>query len=149
MAFVKKTHDHSHLSPTQLAWAAGFIDGEGCITTATNGPNRSVHMIQISVCNTDKNVVRVFKKWFKCGTLCTNHQSQRNPRWLDSHTWAVRAKGAEEVIRVLLPYLRIKHRQAKVALRLRKAVYAGTSVANKGILAKKLRSFNGRRAVYA
>ena len=142
-------YDFSYLTDTQLAWVAGFVDGEGCITTITNGPAGSKHMVCLSVCNTDRAVIDLLKKWFRCGGITTNHQKRRNPNWLDAYTWTVRAKAAGGVISVLLPFLRVKHKQARVALRLRKIVEEGGTLKTKAKLALEIRSHNGRRSVYS
>lgn len=145
MARRKVNYDFSHLSSEQLAWAAGFVDGEGCITFAKHHSWGSRAMLLLSVTNTNKDVIQLFKDWFGCGSVRT--QKQDNPNWKDRHSWVVRAKAAEMVIRAIRPYLKLKTNQADYALRLRES--KDLSVEDEVILINELRSFNGRRSVYA
>jgi hypothetical protein len=111
-----------------LAWAAGFIDGEGCITLAPqNRPRNNTHasvcsvLIQVTQINRvplDK-LVALFGGYV--GTMRARNARQG---WV----WQWRLHRASEVIPVLesvMPYLVLKRPEAEVVLAYARTVGCG------------------------
>ena len=89
------------------AYAAGLVDGEGCITIE----NQRNHMyLLIQVCNTDPRVCIWLKERFG-GAIRT--QQQKN--WKRMYRWAVTTVKAKEFLTAIYPYLIIKKEQADIA----------------------------------
>lgn len=95
------------VSDIDLAWSAGFIDGEGTITIERNKVQLLPH---ISAANTDIRGPQKLKELFG-GSI---HKLIRtNINYSDIYTWKVLSGKAVEVCELLLPYLVIKQEQAQ------------------------------------
>jgi hypothetical protein len=106
-----------------IAYCAGLIDGEGCIRIKrtewalyradrkTPGFHAS---IQVKMVN--KNAVDFLAECLS-GRVRLEKQQQPNRRPL--YVWSITDQKAEDACILLLPYLRVKTRQAELILRLR------------------------------
>jgi hypothetical protein len=94
-----------------LAYFAGIVDGEGCITAS----GRLHPFVSLSVVNTYFPVIEDFKKFFGGAT---NSRKPRSPKHRMTLGWIIGGIGAAEVLKLLLPYLRIKADQAILAIEL-------------------------------
>ena len=90
------------LSETDKAYLAGIIDGEGCITVLT-----------VAVVMNDKEAVQMLYDAFGG---CLFFVKRGNAKWHDSWRWAVKQRKAAVALEAFLPYLRVKDRQAQIAL---------------------------------
>ena len=92
----------------QVAWAAGFFEGEGCISNVRKSQS-------ISLNNTDKDVIERFISIVKYGNLIgpyksngTKHKHTHKPYWM----WAVAKKSeVKRILEMFLPYLGKRRRQ--------------------------------------
>lgn len=138
------------LEPTILAYAAGIIDGEGCIRINKQGKAGN-HVIRLQVTNTKRTIIDQFKEWFG-GSITENRASKYNPKANTSYVWEVSAKKAADVLVAISPYLRIKSNQTHVALRLQDTK-SMTNVVNQELynireeLFRKMRELNKRGTV--
>lgn len=115
-------------SETDLAWAAGIVDGEGCIHIARNGPER--WLLRVSVCNTDFRMTgRLFGLFG--GNLCgvTFHRNSRSTKAQEK--WEICGAKAAEFLKRIRPFLVVKGEQVDVAIRSRQFVRKGGSDADK------------------
>lgn len=102
---------------TDLAWAAGFFDGEGC-TSASAKPSRfrgdpnAGRRIMISLGQKEPDMVIKFHKIIGVGVLRLNYKTC--PTW---QAWGY--EDTKKVIELLWPYLgEIKRQQAERAFQL-------------------------------
>ena len=108
-----------------IAYLAGFVDGDG-------GMNICLHMgryhrLQLEAATTEKTVPEWIHSKYG-GTL--NHRV-RTGKYKDVFRWIVHSKQAEKVLRDILPFLRIRKRQAELALEFRETkVKRGQRVSN-------------------
>lgn len=99
----------------KLAYLAGLFDGEGTIGIARyRRKDRTItkdyYFLRLKVCNKNKDAMRLFKNTFHAGCLC---RDKRSGVW----DWSVSGtQHGKRVIELLLPFLRIKRKQAKLAL---------------------------------
>ena len=102
-------------SSTDLAYLAGFIDGEGSIGTTRTGARRQV-VGRLTITNTDLAMLKMLQA--KYGGSITRQPRSANPEWKPycAITWTNR--GALRVLEAVLPYLIIKRRQAELCIRL-------------------------------
>ena len=86
------------MNETDIAWAAGLFEGEGCIgLNRTNG--RSYPQLQINL--TDADVIRRFQR-IVGGTLNGPYSTQgHKDRWV----WAANGLHARRVLATLAPFL--------------------------------------------
>lgn len=93
-------------SNEQLAYAAGFFDGEGTVTflTDTHGGGR----IGASIENTNKEVIEHFKCLFG-GTIYFT--AKENIKWKDTYCWSVSGQECIDFLQLIKPWTRIKSEQ--------------------------------------
>ena len=108
------------MNELNLIYFAGFIDGEGCISTfsfkaygkrAHN--TRSRQLISLSATNVNRQVLDDLQSTFG-GYVCLHSFPIGNRK--ECWRWYIRSKKASEAIKALLPYLRIKRKQAELCL---------------------------------
>ena len=104
----------------ELAYIAGLIDGEGTITIKKRLPSQQTakavntsYSGEIQVEMTHEPTIRRLKEIFGKGNIRTRDRGHK-PLW----TWKVSDAAAREVAWELLPYLRIKQRQAELVIAL-------------------------------
>ena len=100
---------------TRLSWAAGIIDGEGCIRLVRRSSStcKEQYCLFVKVNNTEIRMLEELRKLFggriylrKPGST-TRHQS-----W----DWQIWTLAAERMIKDILPFLVVKKDQAETAL---------------------------------
>ena len=109
-----------------IAYTAGLVDGEGSIQINPNGLKKGSKRnrywgLSIQVSSGDgKNLKRLCKEWGvgKVGEWLPKG-SRKDRR---SYNWRLYSKEAELFLQTILPYLRIKKQNAKLALKFRKLV---------------------------
>ena len=84
---------------TQIAWAAGLFEGEGCITYRDKDHKQPY----IKMNMTDFDVIRKFQDVVGCGSTYPVHKSRENPKWKDQLLW--REGNKNQVIRILSSFL--------------------------------------------
>ena len=98
-----------------LAYMAGIIDGEGCLSISKQirKDRRSPsYRISITVSNTDKRIVDLFFDYYK-GTVYQRPDGRKDKNWADSYTWYCKHSVSVKFLTDIMPYLLIKKEQAK------------------------------------
>ncbi len=102
-----------------LAYYAGLFDGEGCVDINRHKPQTGKqavqHTLRCHVGMTDEMPIRGYKKIFG-GNIHLNPKSKKNPKWSDIWIWTIESNQAKCFLEILVPFLRIKKDQAKVAI---------------------------------
>lgn len=93
-------------SDIQLAYIAGFVDGEGCVQISKNGS------LSLSIINTAHQTLTFIKRVLNCGSVAPRKQKVNKPQYV----FRVYGTSAAEVLTALLPYLIEKRPQAELAL---------------------------------
>lgn len=104
-----------------LAWSAGFIDGDGMISFFRRRDRRQEFYVQVSATNTNLAPLEKLQLMFG-GSICGMNKEKPGKKWKASWYWMVARGTAERVIDVLLPYLVAKHEQAMLAKKARQFV---------------------------
>ncbi len=101
-----------------LVWAAGFIDGEGCIGLYPCANNDRHFYLRLSVANTDLRCLERLQGLFGGSINRTNHIDRPGcrPCW----TWYCQSKKCVAALEAIKPFLFSKLEQAEVALLSRK-----------------------------
>ncbi len=92
---------------TELAWAAGFIDGDGCIRVDGRG------VLSVTAACTHKPSIVKFAEIFRYGNFSSDW---RGPGRKEMWSWTVRSKDAARVLRRLIPHLITKSVEAALGL---------------------------------
>lgn len=104
---------------TECAWAAGIIDGEGCLTIRAREPVKpgtwSVsHSLFLKVTMGHKPTVERLAEMFGVGSV--HMQDSRGERLNASWTWWVASRKAHVVLLAVRPYLVTKAHEADIGL---------------------------------
>lgn len=103
-----------------LAWAAGIIDGEGSIfimKQSRKDRERDVnYILRVAVESTDPYMSQELLKIFPEGALFSSSRDKRANN-SDTLKWQINGRKAVSVLKELLPFLRVKHEQAQLAIR--------------------------------
>jgi hypothetical protein len=108
------------LDPMLLAWMAGFLDGEGCVTISSKAGSirhkKKTPWLSpyVTVSNRNRGVLELFKACF--GGYIVSMQRKKTHH---SPCWAYMACNtkATEMLKALRPYLRVKAMHADTVLR--------------------------------
>jgi len=100
---------------------AGFVDGEGCLTISRQkrkGRPSPAYRVFISVSNTNRNVLSIFKSEYGGGiyNIHDRRKDKRGKNWSDAFDWYCPVSSSKRFIMDILPYLRLKKPQAMIIL---------------------------------
>lgn len=108
------------LSETDLAWAAGLIDGEGCIHIARHRPNTKLggtaygYQLVLAVSMVHKPTLDRLASLFQCGVV--QPKGTKSVRARQAWNWRMRCGYAAVIIRAVRPYLFTKAEEVYLAL---------------------------------
>jgi RNA repair pathway DNA polymerase beta family len=101
----------------ELAYLAGILDGEGHIsidrTEGAKPTHAPIHFLQVGITNTDRDLID------NLSTLYGGHVGRtgiRDGHRKDCYRWRLTGPPAAKFLRELHPFLRIKRRQAEIAI---------------------------------
>jgi hypothetical protein len=112
----------ARLTPYEIGYIAGLVDGEGSISIIENKQNRNrTYHAQIVICNTDPELMRWLEQ--RLGQLVGWQAGVPSPKYPDRPVkpmgkWVAAGQCAAALCRVLLPHLTIKQRKAELVLEL-------------------------------
>lgn len=98
------------------AWAAGIVDGEGCINMVR--VSRTMHWsLRLQIGNTDIRMIDKLVLLFGGNVHLYRRKKskdgyKRKPFWM----WQVSGKEAARILNIILPYLIVKREQAELGL---------------------------------
>lgn len=106
---------------TFLAYVAGIVDGEGCISIASHNKRRNTFYPRVCVAMTKANkLLRLLKNKYGGSLLVHKLKSRKvETRWL------VTCRQAENFLRNIYPYLRIKQKNAELVFELNERISLG------------------------
>jgi len=113
------------MSETELAWAAGFFDGEGCsymLKSTSSGTARRVYSaFRLAVAQVELQPLERFMRALGFGRINGPYQQKKASR-RPHYQWCVSGMDAVSAIEAMWPYLsEPKRAQAQVNLELYKA----------------------------
>lgn len=106
---------------TDIAWAAGILDGEGCIAIIRYNPTPGTRCVEprfvlhVKVTMGHRPTIDRLAEIFGHGTVQTH--VARSERVNASYSWVAQSRKGEHVLTILRPYLLTKAAEADVALR--------------------------------
>ena len=122
------------------AWAAGFFDGEGSVNITQNQHSRTgkfYHVLCVDVAQVDPRPLMYLKeRWDGC--IRTRQPSTANARL--SCMWSLRNKAAEDFLRDIHPWVRVKGEQIEIAFAFRETFRArgGSTPLADGVLESRI-----------
>lgn len=126
------------MKKSDKAYLAGIIDGEGCIAISRNmrkdRPSPAYYEARISLGMTAKNVIDWACHITDLGTTyVTTTPLKRKKQWL----WRVSNQRAITIAKLLLPFLKVKQKQARLLVLFQKHIRKQSGV-NPRLTAKEL-----------
>ena len=112
------------LSPTEAAYIAGIIDGEGCIEfkwanrirkDRKGTPTYHTLIVRLEVPQVDKRLIDWLMEITKEGTRDIKRYP-KHPTYQDQHRWRVGYHGVYRVLKQVYSYLVIKQQKAKLVI---------------------------------
>lgn len=112
------------MKQTDLAYTAGIIDGEGCISVTRNTKGikkalraKASYCIYVAVSMTDFEV----PAWlhFTFGGSFAEYKAS-NTKHKKVYRWGLHSNNAQRFLKLILPYLKTKKRQAELVIELQK-----------------------------
>ena len=105
------------MTDTELAWVAGFFDGEGSVVISKNAANSFYLVIEIT--NRNSSCLQQLQAVFG-GSI--QKRDRGNPKWACCYVWFLGGGKAKEFLLAISPFLRIKGEQALVGIELQRAI---------------------------
>lgn len=103
-----------------LIWAAGFFDGEGCVSITGSNIGQTPYYLIVSIANNCKSSLELFvKRSYGTITFRAPAGTPTATKYFtkaDSYIFTFSRQGAKEFLTLALPYLRVKQAEAKLAL---------------------------------
>lgn len=99
----------------ELAYAAGLVDGEGCVGAYSLKHNQH-QIVQVTIANTNEAMIAWLNaRWPGSVQYNAKHRTGWKPVW----RWTLSSRKAEMFLRNILPFLIVKRPQAELCLTLR------------------------------
>ena len=100
---------------TDLAWTAGIVDGEGCISlhTVTTSKGNQCYVLRLDVTNTNLLMLNRLQELFGGNIIAGQRVAEHHK---DVWHWQVASKNAERVLSQIESYLVNKREECKVGL---------------------------------
>lgn len=106
----------------KVAWAAGFFDGEGCISISRNRKRQPARLQCIVVQKSITPIEEYCELWPKGGVNIT-HRNQPSGR-VGYYRWTISGANAADMLQEMYPYLLEKKDQAYLAIEFQDTVNA-------------------------
>jgi hypothetical protein len=101
----------------ELAWFAGFFDGEGCvrIQKQPNGRYAPSYTLTVSVTNTDHATLNKFQTAFG-GTIGDKRTTSNKAWWTQAWAWRLNGIAAMRFLECIRPYAVLKRPEIAIGL---------------------------------
>lgn len=100
-----------------LAYTAGIIDGEGCISAYRRQATPRRYEMYVNVSATDEWLTRWLKMRYGGSVYVIPRKGNQRDLW----RWNISAKKAREFLSLMLPYLQLKRMEAELAIQFQEA----------------------------
>ncbi len=97
----KYQHQNTIISPTEAAWLAGFIDGEGNVGVVSN-------KLKLTVSNANKDSIFKIRQLAGGGSINIRHNSKKNPKWSDIYNIKILGNSLRHIIHNISEYSIVK-----------------------------------------
>ena len=111
-----------HIPADVRAYAAGFIDGEGCISIRKQNPENMPGRVSpcfgicIQVVNTHQGTLDFLTNYFGGHVYKHKHWEGQNNGWKPRFVWVLYERQAYYALMLLFPYLHVKKEHAQICI---------------------------------
>lgn len=120
------------VEPTELAYLAGFFDGEGCITVV----RRERGKMTLAVRTSQVNPAPLYRFVKAFGGKVEPIKGSLQPGRRQAYQWGRYSQNASDVLEALLPYLQVKRAEAEMGIALHWNITQTDGRRHKGPLAE-------------
>jgi hypothetical protein len=113
----RATANERPVDPYFAAWAAGFFDGEGCVSSGTATDRKGRHRARFQVIVSQAVEAPLAELCDRYGGT-VRLVPARNPVHKDQWRWQITGLAAADFLRDILPYLRVKREVTELGLQL-------------------------------
>ncbi len=148
------------MKKTDLAYAAGIIDGDGCIYIDRFKDKKKKHglytyVLRVKVCQSDNQAVIWLSEtfggsWREYPYHKYKYSANKKPLFI----WQINNMKAVELLKIIKPYMKIKIKQAETGIQYEDTLAPNTNKPmlskyreHKELLAVKMRDLNQRREI--
>jgi len=128
--------DMKQTKVAKYAYAAGLIDGDGSIVACRvnrNDGRKNSYAISVEVCMSDGRPIDFLFGTFGGSVRQRNYKNTNfKATKFSQYHWYLKASKAKAFLKKILPFLRLKRRQAELAIRLQTRIEAGKRKRKKG-----------------
>ena len=103
-----------------VIWAAGFLDGEGCIGIHFQKSTQT-HYIKVTAPQAEPKSLQILQGLFG-GTFRVKAYKLEKPNHRRMYIWEVAARQAYEMLLIIEPFLVVKREQAELAIKFQQGV---------------------------
>jgi len=96
---------------TEIAYIAGFFDGEGCVRIKKANQGGNSYYVIAHITNTNESILKSVENLFGGKT-----RTQERGKNKDVYNWCITSSEAVDFLKTLLPFLKEKKEQAELAL---------------------------------
>lgn len=104
-------------SIADLAYAAGVIDSDGCVTVSRNKVSGS-YRVSVHVSMVPPEVPLWFLKTFGGSYKQQYRREKEGKTYPDVHIWVLYCRNAADFLELIVPYLKLKKYRAEIAVEL-------------------------------
>lgn len=107
-----------NVSSIDLAYMAGIIDGEGCISARRRSHRKGKRPNStptLAIANTHRGLLEWVTVKFG-GNICSPRNQIRRPTHKQIYQWSMEGSCVYDLLRLVLPYLVVKRNQAEVVM---------------------------------
>jgi hypothetical protein len=99
------------------AWAAGFFDGEGCVSITIGGNRFGVsHYLQVVVAQVDPRPLELLASRFG-GSITPRNRASQRPNEQPAQQWRLYGRSARPFLEAVAPYLIVKGEPVRIGLK--------------------------------
>ncbi len=112
----------------ELNYYAGFFDGEGCVMIKKPSKACLCYVLEVRITNTNHSILEEYVNKFG-GTIQKGTRLQANHK--EKWQWCISSKKAFCFLQVIIPFLRLKRKEAELAIEFQGQIKAANQYTNK------------------
>ena len=113
------------VSDIDLAYIAGFIDGEGTVSLKKNGQRWPTVLPYILITNTNLEILQWIQTTIGMGNI--HSKNRQTLYWKEAYVLRLQTKDTKDFIKIIYPFLKLKRKQAELIL---KFLHIGSALGN-------------------
>jgi len=114
---AKKRLPRRNFNKLDLAYAAGFFDGEGSVLIDRGKQTKNPYCgfrLEVKISSTSEEIIKCFKETFGAGTIEVRKKYTSGGK--DYWSWIVAGNRAAEFLELIYPYLKVKSEDAEIGI---------------------------------